>query len=103
MGSEGAVYSVSAIDDDFPITAEDIGKATLVDYVLGKVHQFVMSGWPEECPDETLKPYHNRSKPYHNRRNELSCEQDCVLLGTRIIIQPIFRAKMLRQLQHPGV
>ena len=25
MGSESAVYKVSAIDDDFPITAEDIG------------------------------------------------------------------------------
>jgi len=66
VGGEGVVYSVSVIDD-FPITAEDIGKATLVDPVLGKVHQFVMSGWPEGCPDETLKPY-------HNRRNELSCE-----------------------------
>ena len=54
MGSEGAVYSVSAIDDDFPITAEDIGKATLVDPVLSKVHQFVMSGWPEGCLDETF-------------------------------------------------
>ena len=44
IGSEGVVYSVSVIDDDFPITAEDIGKATLVDAVLGKVHQFVISG-----------------------------------------------------------
>ena len=98
VGREGAVYSVSAIDEDFPITAEDIGKATLVDSALGKVHQFVMSGWPEECPDESLKPY-------HNRRNEQSCEQDCVLWGTRVIIPPIFRAKMLRQLhwEHPGV
>ena len=98
VGSEGVVYSVSVIDDDFPITAEDIGKATLVDPVLGKVHQFVMSGWPEGCPDETLKPY-------HNRRNELSCEQDCVLWSSRVIIPPIFRAKMLGQLhwEHPGM
>ena len=72
VGSEGVVYSVSVIDDDFPITAEDIGNATLVDPVLGKVHQFVMSGWPEGCADETLKPY-------HHRRNGLSCEQDCHL------------------------
>ena len=89
---------MSAIDDNFPITAENIGKATLVDSVLSQVHQFVMSGWPEECPNETLKPY-------HNRRNELSCEQDCVLWGTRVIIPPTFRAKMLGQLhwEHPGV
>lgn len=77
-GNESAVYSVSAIDDDFPITAGHIGKETLVDPVLSKVRQFVMSGWPEECPDETLKPH-------YNRRNELSCEQDCVLWGTGVI------------------
>lgn len=58
---------MSAIDDDFPITAGDIGKATLVDPVLSKVHQLVMSGWTEECYDET-------HKPYDGRRNELSCE-----------------------------
>ncbi len=44
VGSESAIYCVSAIDDDFPVTAEDIGKATLVNPVLSKVHQFVMSG-----------------------------------------------------------
>ena len=31
VGRESAVYSVSAIDEDFPITADAIGKATLVD------------------------------------------------------------------------
>ena len=86
VGSEGAVYSVSAIDDDFPITAEDIGKATLVDPVLSKVHQFVMSGWPEGCLDETFKPY-------HNRRNELSCEQDCVLWAPGSLFHQSFEPK----------
>ena len=44
-------------------------------------------------------------KPYDNRRNELSCEQDCVVWGSRVIIPPIFRAKMLGQLhwEHPGI
>ena len=62
-----------------------------------KVHQFVMTGWPEGCPDETLKHY-------HNRRNELSCDQDRVLSACRVIIPPIFGAKMLGQLhwEHPG-
>ena len=98
VGRESALYRVRTVDDNFPITARDIGKATLVDSVLGKVHQFVMSGGLEECPDENLKPY-------QNRRNELSCEQDCVLWGTRVIIPPILRGKMLGQLhwKHPGV
>ena len=62
-----------------------------------KVHQFGMTGWPEGCPDETLKHY-------HNRRNELSCDQDRVLSACRVIIPPIFGAKMLGQLhwEHPG-
>ena len=34
--SKGGVHSVSVIVDDFPITAEDIGKATLVDPVLSE-------------------------------------------------------------------
>ena len=45
--SEGVVYRVSVIGDVFPITADDLGKATLSDPVLSKVHQFVMLGWPE--------------------------------------------------------
>ena len=68
-----------------------ISKASLVDPVLGKVPQFVMSGWPAGFPNETITPC-------HNRRNELSCEQDCVLWGFRVIIPPVFRAKMLGKL-----
>ena len=37
VGSEGEIYSVSAIDKDFPIAANDIGKATSLDPVLTKV------------------------------------------------------------------
>lgn len=98
VGSEGAIYNVSAIDDDFPITAKDIGKATFVDPVLSRVLHFVMSGWPERCDDDTLKPY-------HSRRHELSCEQDCVLWGSRVVIPTIFRGKMLEELhwEHPGI
>ena len=54
-----------------------------------------MSGWPDECPDEILTPYHNRSKPYHNRRNELSCEQDLCPLGHQGHYSTIIGAKML--------
>ena len=98
IGSESAIYQVSAIDDDFPITAKDIGKATKVDSVLCKVYYYVVSGWPENCQDENLRPY-------HNRKLELSCEQDCVLWGSRVVIPPVFREKMLNELhwEHPGV
>ena len=47
IGGESEIYSLSAIDKDFPITAMDIGKATLQDPVLRKVHDWVMMGWSE--------------------------------------------------------
>ena len=73
IGRESEVYSVSAIDKDFPVTAKDIGKATLLDPVLSKALELVMTGWPEECNQEDLKPS-------YTRRHELSCEQNCILL-----------------------
>ena len=47
-----------------------------------------MTGWPEKCDEEELKPYHIRSQ-------ELSCEQSCVLWGSNVIIPQVFREKML--------
>ena len=36
IGCESEIYSVSAIDEDFPITAKDIGKATVLDPLLAQ-------------------------------------------------------------------
>ena len=91
IGRESEVYSVSAIDKDFPLTKKDIGKATLLDPVLSKALELVMTGWPEECNQEDLKPY-------YTRRHELSCEQNCILWGFRVIIPQVFREKMLKEL-----
>ena len=44
IGSEIEIYSLSAIAGDFPITAKDIGKATLQDPVLSKVLDWIMLG-----------------------------------------------------------
>ena len=90
-GSESEIYSVSAIDKNFPITAKDIGKATLLDPVLSRVFDLVMTGWPEKCEEENLKPYYARG-------HELSCEQNCVLWGSRVILPQVFREKMLKEL-----
>ena len=75
----------------------DIGKATLQDLVPSKVHDWVIMGWPEASTEDF--------KPYHTRRNELSREQNCILLGSRVIIPQVFRGKMLKELhwEHPGV
>ena len=88
---ESEIYSVSAIDEDFPITEKDTGKATVLGPLLSRVLDFVMTGWPEKCDEEELKPYHISSQ-------ELSCEQSCVLWGSRGIIAQVFRDKMLKEL-----
>ena len=90
IGCESEIYSVSAIDEDFPITEKDTGKATVLGPLLSRVLDFVMTGWPEKC-DEELKPYHISSQG-------LSCEQSCVLWGSRGIIPQVFRDKMLKEL-----
>ena len=98
IGSESEIHSASAIDKgEFPITAVDIGKATLQDPVLSKVHDWVMRGWPEASTEDL--------KPYYTRRNELSCEQNCIIWDSRVIIPQVFRGKMLKELhwERPGV
>jgi transposase InsO family protein len=41
----------------------------------------------------------------YNCKLELSCEQDCVHWGSRLVIPPVFREKMINELhwEHPGV
>ena len=99
IGCESEIYSLSAIDEDFPIRAKDIGKATALDPLLNRVLDFFMTGWSEKCDEveEELKPCHIRSQ-------ELSCEQSCVLWGSRVIIPQVFTEKMLKELhwEHPG-
>ena len=57
VGSKSAIHSMSAIDADFPITAKDIGKATLSDQVLVRLLNYAMSGWPESCAEADVKLY----------------------------------------------
>ena len=49
-----------------------------------------MTGWPEKYEQANLKPY-------YIRRHELSCEQNCVMWGSTVIIPQVFREKMLKE------
>ena len=97
-GGESEINNAGAIDGDFPIKAKDIEKATRLDPLLSRVLDFVLTGWPEKCYEEEVKPY-------YNRRKKLSCEQNCVLWGSRVIIPYVFRKKILKVLhwEHPGI
>ena len=45
--------------NDLPITAKEIGTATMKDTVLSRVKDFVMHGWPGKV-DANLEPYQTR-------------------------------------------
>ena len=47
--------------NDLPITAIEIGSATMKDPVLSRVKDFVKHGWPGKV-DANSEPYHRRSK-----------------------------------------
>ena len=60
------VWKVKCLHDNFPVLAKDVTKATKVDPILSKVHQFVLNGWPGNS-DELPEVF----KPVYHRRDEL--------------------------------
>jgi transposase InsO family protein len=97
-GMDNGTYCVNLIDEGFPLLATEIAKATKVNPTLVKVYQYIMSGWPGHCPDDDLMVY-------FKKKEELSCEQGCILWGQRVVIPPKFKKRMLDELhwQHPGI
>ena len=67
-------------------------------HVFGQVHQFVLNGWPGNS-DEIREVF----KPFYHRRDELSCEQGCVLCCARVVIPKKFQGHILDELhwEHP--
>ena len=82
--------------EKLPVTAQQIAVWTTSDPVLSQVRTWVREGWPNKV-SEALQPYKRKS-------TELSIEDDCVVWGTRVIIPPAGRAKILAELHeaHPG-
>ena len=82
-----------------PLSASDIWLQTDHDLVLSRVRQLVMHGWPTQpvMPKE-LQPYSRLGK-------EPSFEAGCLLWGSRVIMLPALRGKVLDQLHdgHPGI
>ncbi len=80
-----------------PITVKDIRAWTSTDPLLSKVRLMLESGW-EKSSD-------NAYTPYNQRKDELSIEDGCVLWGTRVVIPPQGREKILSELHqgHPGI
>ena len=91
--------SILAMDlSSLPVTAHDIAAATKKDRTLALILQRVRHGnWPQHTPAHLL--------PYKRRQSELTCQDDCVLWGQRVIIPEVLRPRLLRELHdgHVGV
>jgi hypothetical protein len=85
---------VFALVDELPVTSKEISTATRRDPVLAKVHEMIVSGWPNQVEDDNIRPY-------WSRRWELSQEQGCIMWGARVVIPPTYRDRLLEGL-HEG-
>ena len=74
--------------DNSPVQVKDIKRWTSHDPILSAVRHQVMYGWPN--PDDSVE-----FKPYTSRKTQLSCQAGCVLWGSRVVIPPPRRAKLL--------
>ena len=82
-----------------PVSTRQIKHCTDRDPLLSKVKRYVQQGWPEAVSEE------NVMKPYERRKNELSLQDGCVLWGSRVIIPPSLRERIVQELHetHRGM
>ena len=94
--SEEDVFQFSYVNE-LPVSSQNISEATRKNPILSRVLDFILNGWPEKVEANI--------QPYFMRRNELSCEQGCILWGLRVVIPPLYRDRMLSELheQHQGI
>ena len=80
-----------------PITAAQIKAWTDHDPILSQVRDLVMKGWTTTTNPEL--------SPYQRRKDELSIHDGCLLWGSRVIVPPPGRNKVMADLHegHPGI
>lgn len=85
--TEGGVLCVSHVDE-LPVSAKDIAEETRDDPILSKVLDLTLSGWPKFLPNPDLKPF-------YLRKDQLSTGHGCIVWGSRVVIPPKFRQRLL--------
>ena len=80
-----------------PVTAKDIRAWTAHDPILSKVQTMLSAGWTESTDPSFA--------PFMRRREELSLDDGCIIWGSRIVVPPQGREKVLIELHqgHPGI
>ncbi|XP_065185812.1 uncharacterized protein K02A2.6-like [Sycon ciliatum] len=91
-----AVLSLSVLNTT-PVTSASVARWTSKDPSLALVYKFVSEGWPQDIPEGL--------EPYSRRRSELSVLNNCILIGSRVVIPSPGRAPLLDELHagHPGI
>ncbi|XP_041369851.1 uncharacterized protein K02A2.6-like [Gigantopelta aegis] len=74
-----------------PLDAKQIKMWTRSDPVLSKVLLYTQKGWPKICT-------HDELQSYFRRKDEISTQDGCLLWGSRIIVPPQGRERVLKEL-----
>ena len=88
-----SVYYTSQMEQ-LPVTSTQIRNETRRDPILSHVLESVTHG-------QNNLPNEEQFKPYRNRFHELSCHQDCLMWGNRVVVPNSFRERILQDL-HEG-
>ncbi|CAF2039059.1 unnamed protein product [Rotaria magnacalcarata] len=85
------------LQEQLPLRAAQIAKATRKDPILIQVYNYKLSGWPLSSTDNL--------QPYYRIRNELSTLHGCITWGVRTVIPSCFCKYLLNylHLSHPGM
>ncbi|XP_032997764.1 uncharacterized protein K02A2.6-like [Lacerta agilis] len=92
-------HQIMQLEDlpDQPLHVKDVAAATAKDRLLARVAEWVGRGWPEKPGPEFSS--------FTARKDELSSHRGCILWGSRVIVPPSLRRKVLEGLHvsHPGI
>jgi len=76
---------------DGPITSRDIKTWTRRDPILSWVVQYVLHGWTAKLEGEQFRPF-------WQKRLELTCQDGCLLWGSRVVIPTVGQSQVLEEL-----
>ncbi|XP_031328049.1 uncharacterized protein K02A2.6-like [Photinus pyralis] len=75
-----------------PLNAERVAELTGRDPVMSRIRDFIQNGWPHNLEDGLEE---EQVRPFKARRDELSTYKNCILWGTRVVIPPKIRERVL--------
>ena len=90
---ESSVFNIEQLSI-IPVNSKDISAATMIDPVLSKVVEYIMTGWPHRVDDDL--------KLFKMKELEWTVEDGSVLWGRRVVIPAKHQDLVLNEL-HSGL